>query len=125
MSHFNTFSAFSVARLPEIRFGAGRIGEIPDVAAQFAKKVLLVTGGKSFISTPHWSALQSGLAQHGISWEWVQVTDEPSPELVDEATARYGGRRSGPNAGWGSTASARRRTSPFRSRATSAAPSTS
>lgn len=91
MSHFNTFSAFSVARLPEIRFGAGRVGEIPDVAAQFARKVLLVTGGKSFISTPHWSALQSGLARHGISWEWMQVTDEPSPELVDDATARFGG----------------------------------
>lgn len=85
----NHFPAFSVARLPEIRFGAGRIKETPDVIAQFGKKALLVTGGKSFIATPHWAALQAALAARDIAWEWLQVAQEPSPALVDEAVARF------------------------------------
>jgi len=81
--------AFSVARLPEIRFGAGRIGETAEVLAQFGRKALLVTGGRSFVSTPHWPALQAALAERGVAWETMQVTQEPSPSLVDEAVARY------------------------------------
>lgn len=85
----NHLTAFSVARLPEIRFGAGRIQETSDVIAQFGGKALLVTGGQSFIATPHWAALQAALEARGIAWEWMQVTQEPSPALVDEAVARF------------------------------------
>lgn len=83
-----TISAFSVARLPEIRFGAGRIGETAEVLAQFGRKALVVTGGRSFVSTPHWARLQESLAAHGIAFETLQVTQEPSPELVDSAVTR-------------------------------------
>lgn len=83
--------AFSVARLPEIRFGAGRIKETAEVLAQFGRKALLVTGGRSFVSTPQWTALQAALDARGIGWEWVQVTQEPSPALVDNAVARFHG----------------------------------
>jgi len=82
-------AAFSVARLPEIRFGAGRITETAEVLAQFGRKALLVTGGRSFVSTLQWKALQDGLAARGIAWETLQVTQEPSPELVDAAVARF------------------------------------
>ena len=81
--------AFSVARLPEIRFGAGRIKETAGVLAQFGRKALLVTGGRSFVSTPQWPALQAALSAQGIAFESMQVTQEPSPELVDEAVARF------------------------------------
>ncbi|WP_136417526.1 iron-containing alcohol dehydrogenase [Herbaspirillum sp. ST 5-3] len=80
---------FSVARLPEIRFGAGRLKETAEVAAQYGSKALLVTGGRSFVSTPHWQQLQDALKAKGIAWEWLQVTQEPSPHLVDEAVAKY------------------------------------
>lgn len=83
--------AFTVARLPEIRFGAGRIRETAEVLAQFGRKALLVTGGRSFVSTPQWTALQAALEARGIVWESVQVTQEPSPELVDNAVARFRG----------------------------------
>lgn len=83
--------AFSVARLPEIRFGAGRIRETAEVLAQFGRKALVVTGGRSFISTPQWAALQESLSAKGLSWESMQVTQEPSPELVDAAVARFRG----------------------------------
>lgn len=81
--------SFSVARLPEIRFGAGQSAKIAEVAAQFGNKVLLVTGGRSFVSTPRWTDLLSSLDARSIGWVQVQVDREPSPELVDAAVARY------------------------------------
>ncbi len=85
----NSIPAFSVARLPEIRFGAGQSAKLAEVAAQFGNKVLLVTGGRSFVSTPRWTELLSALDAGGIGREWIQVDREPSPELVDAAVARY------------------------------------
>lgn len=81
--------AFSVARLPEIRFGAGRIKEAADVIGRFGRKALLVTGGQSFIATGRWEELHAALCARGIAWDWLQVTQEPSPALVDDAVARW------------------------------------
>jgi alcohol dehydrogenase len=80
---------FSVARLPEIRFGAGRAADIPDTAARFGTRALLVTGGRSFLSTPHWPALQEGMRKRGVVWEQMQVDGEPSPDMVDQAVGRF------------------------------------
>lgn len=80
---------FSVARLPEIRFGAGRVHELADVVAQFGHSVLLVTGGRSFVSTAHWTELLAALDARGIRHDWLQVSGEPSPELVDRAVAQF------------------------------------
>jgi alcohol dehydrogenase class IV len=85
----NPIPAFSVTRLPEIRFGAGQVANIAEVAAQFGNKVLLVTGGRSFIATPRWTELLSALDARGIGWERVQVEQEPSPELVDAAVSNF------------------------------------
>jgi len=83
------FPAFNVARLPEIRFGAGTLEQLPEVLSGYGRRVLLVTGRGSFINTPHWPALQQALAEQGIDWQRVTVADEPSPQLVDEAVASH------------------------------------
>ncbi|MFM1891140.1 MAG: NAD-dependent methanol dehydrogenase [Pseudomonadota bacterium] len=81
--------AFHVARLPEIRFGAGRLQELPDVLAGYGRRVLLVMGHSAFRNSPHWPTLQAALAERGLEWAVVRVLEEPSPELVDEAVARH------------------------------------
>lgn len=83
------FGSFSVAALPEIRFGSGRISELAEVLAAYGNKALLVTGKHSFLATPHWPALQDKLRGLGVAFERVEVADEPSPALVDEAVARF------------------------------------
>ncbi|MGB0713697.1 MAG: iron-containing alcohol dehydrogenase [Gammaproteobacteria bacterium] len=85
MTHFK----YSIARLPEIRFGAGTLAEAPERAAGFGSRVLLVTGGRSFHEGPHWQPLIDGLAEGGLEWRQTRVTDEPSPELVDGAVAEH------------------------------------
>ena len=78
---------FAVARLPRIEFGRGAITRLPALVRQFGRRVLVVTGARSFASTPHWEALQRDLAARGIEWQMCQVRGEPSPELVDETVA--------------------------------------
>lgn len=89
LSQFN----FSIGLLPEIRFGAGRITELSSIlASRGARRLLLVTGARSFINSPHWRDLLGALSQANIGWEHCIVAEEPSPQLIDETVARFHGR---------------------------------
>ena len=85
------FNSFSVARLPESRFGAGTLQQLPEVLAGYGRRVLLVTGRSAFINTPHWDARQAARAERDVTWARVTVADEPSPQLVGEAVATHRG----------------------------------
>ncbi|HRH81760.1 MAG TPA: iron-containing alcohol dehydrogenase [Thiobacillaceae bacterium] len=76
---------FSIARLPRIEFGAGALDRLPEIAGRYGKRLLLVTGGSSFLSGPAWPRLRDGLETAGISWVLCRVAGEPSPQLVDGA----------------------------------------
>ncbi|KPK12113.1 MAG: alcohol dehydrogenase [Acidithiobacillales bacterium SG8_45] len=81
--------AYSIARLPRIEFGSGTFKKIPDLAASYGRRVLLVTGGQSFRQTEQWEWLHTELHDRGIHWEQCNVTGEPSPQLVDETVREY------------------------------------
>ena len=85
-------ASFSIARLPRIEFGTGVIGKLPGLIAQYGRRALLVTGQRSFTDSPHWQRLRAALDQAGIGWEQVRVSDEPSPQLVDEAVRQFHGK---------------------------------
>lgn len=78
---------FGVPRLPRIVFGAGRISELPVLAAGYGRRVLLVTGRRSFRDGPAWTPLVAGLEAADMTWDHLAVTGEPSPNLVDGAVA--------------------------------------
>ena len=80
---------FSVARLPQILFGQGCLQELPDRILSYGRRLLIVTGKRSFTATACWPVLQTKLKKQGISWEIVHVAGEPSPQLVDDNVARY------------------------------------
>jgi alcohol dehydrogenase class IV len=83
---------FSIARVPRIEFGAGSITQLPGLIAQYGKRVLLVTGQRSFSHSPHWSALLAALEQAGIDWAQARIIDEPSPQEVDAAVRQFHGQ---------------------------------
>lgn len=83
---------FTIARLPRIRFGAGAIAAVPEEAAVFGNRALVVTGARSFAASDHWRRLEQGLAERKIGFDHLVVADEPSPELVDDAVRIYHGR---------------------------------
>ena len=84
---------FSISRLPRIVFGAGSTARLPALAAEFGHRALLVTGARSLRETEHWPRLQDALRREGIDWSGLEVSGEPSPQLVDEAVRRFSDER--------------------------------
>ncbi|MBI5752838.1 MAG: iron-containing alcohol dehydrogenase [Hydrogenophilales bacterium] len=84
-----SFIPFSISLLPKIEFGSGVLHKVPALAASCGKRVLLVTGGQSLRASRHWEILLAGLRRQGLSWESMQVTGEPSPQLVDDAVQQF------------------------------------
>ncbi len=80
---------FSIGRLPRIEFGAGSLDKLPAIAAGFGKRLLIVSGAKSFLQSPSSEPLFDKLRASGCTWEIVPVSGEPSPELIDETVARW------------------------------------
>lgn len=80
---------FEIARLPRILFGAGRVAELPALAAGFGRRALLITGSRAWSGSSWWQPLMDGLAGLGVETRHLRVEDEPSPQMVDEAVAAH------------------------------------
>ena len=82
---------FELARLPAVVFGEGSLSRVPDLAARFGARALLVTGARSLRHSPRWPALERDLGAGGVSFEILRVEGEPSPRLVDDAVRVHRG----------------------------------
>ena len=90
----NTRTDFVFARMPELHFGAGKLAQLPALLARDAQRrqrILLETGSASFVGSAHYAKLTRALDAAGITCFQQAVAGEPSPELVDQAVARYRG----------------------------------
>ncbi len=74
---------FAIGRLPRIEFGAGRLATLPALAGRYGRRMLLLTGGQSFITSPHWARLDAALGAAGFTYALLRITGEPSPEEID------------------------------------------
>lgn len=83
------FSPFATVVMPRIRFGNGVLMELPERVLEFGQRMLLLTGGRSFLDTPFWPALEQALAERGIHCERERISGEPSPQRVDQIVADY------------------------------------
>ena len=84
-------SVFSIGSLPRIEFGAGTFARVPDIIARYGSCAMLVTGSRSFPSTPQWNDLTGALGQRKISWHHITIDGEPSPQQIDDVVAGYAG----------------------------------
>ncbi len=82
-------AGFSVARLPRLEFGSGRISLLPELIAEHGSHVLLVTGQSSFRGTAAWGRLLAELDRRVIDHDDLVAVGEPSPGLVDGAVAMF------------------------------------
>jgi len=81
--------SFEMPRLPSVSFGEGVLKRVPEIAASFGSRMLLVTGAESFLSSRHWPVFSSALEQHGLTWDTCIIEGEPSPERIDEIVAKF------------------------------------
>ncbi len=78
---------FSIARLPRIEFGSGALRKLPDIAAGYGRRVLLVTGARSFLASAQATWLFAAFQDRGIRWEVVTLAVEPAPTFIDATVA--------------------------------------
>jgi alcohol dehydrogenase class IV len=81
--------AFRVGRQPAIVFGAGSRARIPEIAAAYGRRLLLVTGARSHAASRHGAALADAMGERKLAWVTVRVQGEPSPDLVDAAVREH------------------------------------
>jgi alcohol dehydrogenase class IV len=82
---------FAFSSIPAIEFGDGKRRLIPDLAASFGRRALVVTGAASFVETPAWGELLDGFKRRGLGFEHVRVSGEPSPQTADALAQEYRG----------------------------------
>jgi alcohol dehydrogenase class IV len=82
-------NVFSFAPTPQLYFGPGKIIVLSSVIRMFGPVVLLVTGARSFLSSPHYFRLLDEFRSNGISLEQYCISGEPGPEVIDTAVKRF------------------------------------
>ena len=80
---------FSFSKLPLIHFGPGKLNLLPGLIPRFGKKIIIVSNERSFTGTKAASGLFEKLERNDISFSVLSIPGEPSPEMVDAATARF------------------------------------
>lgn len=82
---------FSISRLPQIVFGDGSLNQVPGLAGSFGKRILLVTGTRSFRNSTFYASLTTGFRRLGLVWQEVHISHEPSPQTVDSIVQAHCG----------------------------------
>ena len=80
---------FNLSSLPNILIGNHVLDNISEHLLKFGNKVLLITGKQSFVESAYWHQLIGEFEKHSISWFHATVSNEPSPELVDEIVKQH------------------------------------
>jgi len=84
---------FSIGRLPRIEFGSGALSKVPGIAAAYGHRLLIVTGRRSFLESPHAPPFFAALRQQGCEWQILPVWGEPTVAFIDDSVARLRAHR--------------------------------
>ena len=85
----NTVGSFSLARLPRIEFGSGAFEKTAPLIRQYGRRVLIVTGARSFVESSNWPRLTDSLTMHQLQWWHCTIAGEPSPGQIDDLVTKY------------------------------------
>jgi alcohol dehydrogenase class IV len=80
---------FQFARIPQIYFKNGKIADLPGIIKIYGNTIILVTGKDSFIQTSNAEIFLQSLNKTGIKHHLVIISDEPSPEIIDQVVSRF------------------------------------
>lgn len=86
-------SPFIFKSVPQIIFGPTTRSETAGAAAKFGSSTLLITGGSSFKASQYFQPLITNFKELGVKVHFATITDEPSPNAVDEIVDSNRGRQ--------------------------------
>jgi len=81
---------FQFSRLPIIHFGTGKLKVLPGLIRRYGKEIILVTAGDSFLKSTYAGAVFESLQNDGITYHHVVIPGEPSPEMIDAVSLKFG-----------------------------------
>jgi len=84
---------FSFSKLPLIQFGPGKLDILPGLISGFGRKIIIVSNDRSFTGTEAAFRLFEKLEKNDISFTIISIPGEPSAEMIDVATARFGSEK--------------------------------
>ncbi|MDC7228623.1 MAG: iron-containing alcohol dehydrogenase [Spirochaetales bacterium] len=85
-------SPFTLCTNKKLIFKPGSIEYIATELKFYGDNTVIITGGKSLSAGGKLEKIEKSLKDCGISFSLFQVSDEPSPELIDEITEQLRGR---------------------------------
>ncbi len=80
---------FSFARIPHIIFGAGKLNHLYKIIPEFGNNVLFVIGERSLQQSGIWDKITLELESNSINFSSTNISNEPSPILIDEIVAKF------------------------------------
>jgi alcohol dehydrogenase class IV len=80
---------FQFARLPLIHFGPGKRKLLTPSIKEYGKLIILVTDQKSFKGSLFADEIFESFKEHGIMYDDVIISGEPSPEMIDGAVITF------------------------------------
>ncbi len=80
---------FGFSSAPAIVFGKGKIDELRSRILRYGHNVLLVTGSSSFYNKDNWERLIRNLEISEIQHQHWIISEEPSPEMIDDCVGKF------------------------------------
>jgi alcohol dehydrogenase class IV len=80
---------FQFSRLPKIYFKRGMISELPSIALNYGRRIILVTGENSFLKSDQAAKLFHEFEKIGLDYHLIKVPGEPTPEMIDNAVITF------------------------------------
>ncbi|MFW9864772.1 MAG: iron-containing alcohol dehydrogenase [Candidatus Thorarchaeota archaeon] len=80
---------FNFSRIPYIIFGNGKLLELYNFIPKFGKNILFIIGEKSLKESGKWDEIISTIKDKSINYSYLSISGEPSPNLIDENTAKF------------------------------------
>jgi alcohol dehydrogenase class IV len=72
-----------------ILFGRGKFAALPELTSSYGRKVMILTGARSFQQSPFYKPLIKGFEDLSMGFEVIGISGEPSPMLIDGITTKY------------------------------------
>lgn len=80
--------SFQFSTLPRIYFKEGILADLPHLIKAYGNSVILVTGKHSFIDSENAGSLFLKLSETGTRYQTVIISEEPSPEIINQHVSR-------------------------------------
>lgn len=80
---------FNFARIPNIKFGAGKFQELWDLIPKFGKNILFIIGKNSLKNSGKWEDISHKLEERHFNFSHVSISGEPSPLVIDNITSEF------------------------------------